>query len=321
MIAIIGCGAWATTVAKMCAENGRHTKIWVHRHEYVDLFNTHFENKIALPNIKLPQIFASEDMATVLADVTAILYCVPTKFTDTLAYFLSHDIKVPVLCLSKGLIGPPDWTICQHIESRISGNVAVLSGPNLAMEVAHQKPCAAVVGCRDEATAKMLATLVTRPYFRVYFSTDRLGVAWGGILKNYLAITAGIADGLALGTNAKAALLTRGLAEMTRIATVFGGQKETLYGLSGVGDLIATCASTESRNYQVGFGLTQQNGVHPGTGHAVAEGLRTVQYLKIWNDRAGLDLPILTQLYEVLYASRPVKQAMTALLTREIREE
>ena len=167
----------------------------------------------------------------------------------------------------------------------------------------------------------MFAQLVTRPYFRVYFSVDRLGVAWGGILKNYLAITAGIADGLGLGTNAKAALLTRGLAEMTRIATVFGGQKESIYGLSGVGDLIATCASRESRNYQVGLSLAQNKEPLPGGSHAVAEGMKTVQFLKTWNDTEGLEIPILTQLYQVLYANLSVEKAMTALLAREIREE
>lgn len=328
MIAVIGCGAWATTVAKMCAENGHHVKLWVHRPEYVTLFQSCLENKIALPGISLPKLHPSQDMRAVLTDVSAILYCVPTKFTDTLRQFLSHEINAPVLCLSKGVIGPPNWTVCRQIEHTIAASavahkphVGVLSGPNLAREVAQQKPCAAVVGCHDEITAKMFAQLVTRPYFRVYFSIDRLGVAWGGILKNYLAITAGIADGLALGTNAKAALLTRGLAEMARIATVFGGQKETIYGLSGVGDLIATCSSKESRNYQVGLSLAQKKAALPGGSYAVAEGIKTVQFLKTWNDTKGLELPILTQLYQILYEALSVEKAMTALLSREIREE
>jgi glycerol-3-phosphate dehydrogenase (NAD(P)+) len=326
MIAVIGCGAWATTVAKMCAENGRHVKIWVHRPEYVSLFNTARENTIALPGISLPTMTASEDMAAVLSGVSAIFYCVPTKFTDTLDLFLSHKIEAPILCLSKGVVGPPSWTLCRHIEEALKATdsptpVAVLSGPNLAMEVAQQKPCAAVVGCTDEDTAKMFAKLVTRPYFRVYFSIDRVGVAWGGILKNYLAITAGLADGLSLGTNAKAALLTRGLVEMTRVSLAFGGQRETIYGLSGVGDLIATCASTASRNYQVGFSLAKNKAAEPTGSHAVAEGIKTVQFLKLWNDVAGLDLPILTELYAVLYAGKPVQKAMQALLEREIREE
>jgi len=327
MIAVIGCGAWATTIAKICAENGRKVKIWVNRPEYVTLFNEQRENKIALPGIQLPEIWASQDMGAVLSDVSAILYCVPTKFTDTLASFLSQKIEAPVLCLSKGLVGPPEWTLCRHIEAALQGrasgpvHVGVLSGPNLAREVADKKPCAAVVGCFHEETAKMFATLVTRPYFRVYFSIDRVGVAWGGILKNYLAITAGIADGLQLGTNAKAALLTRGLVEMTRVSTAFGGQKETIYGLSGVGDLIATCASIESRNYQVGFSLAQNKEARPSGSHAVAEGIKTVEILKLWNDTAGLDLPILTELYRVLYESKSVGKAMAALLEREIREE
>jgi glycerol-3-phosphate dehydrogenase (NAD(P)+) len=327
MIAVIGCGAWATTVAKMCAENGYLVKIWVHRSEYVSLFNTTRENTIALPGVSLPAMTASEDLSTVLSGVSAVFYCVPTKFTDTLSHFLSHKIEAPILCLSKGVVGPPSWTLCRHIEEALnrvsdkSPHVGVLSGPNLAMEVAHQKPCAAVVGCTDEATAKMFAKLLTRPYFRVYFSTDRVGVAWGGILKNYLAITAGLADGLSLGTNAKAALLTRGLVEMTRIALAFGAQRETIYGLSGVGDLIATCVSTASRNYQVGFSLAENKAAEPTVSHAVAEGIKTVDFLKLWNDTAKLDLPILTELYAVLYAGKPVRKAMQSLLEREIREE
>lgn len=321
-IGIIGCGAWATTIAKLCAENGHKVRVWVHRERYLSFFENDRENRIALPGIALPPMSATTQMSDVIHGSDYLLYCVPTKFTETLAHFVSEKPQVPVLCLSKGVVGAPHWTLCQYMQDILGAEgppIGVLSGPNLASEIAQQKPAAAVVGCHDEGLAKLWATLLSRPYFRVYFSADCIGISWGGILKNYLAIAAGICDGLGLGSNTKAALLTRGLAEMSRILCFFGGNKETLYGLSGVGDLIATCASPDSRNYQVGFGLAQNHQTE--TSHTVAEGVKTVAFLYDWNLQAGLPLPILTELYAVLYNTKPVTEAMDTLLGREIREE
>lgn len=322
-VSVIGCGAWATTIAKLCAENGNNVFLWTHKHAYIDYFY-HGENRQALPGIKLPKIQATTSLQDTLHNAQFVLYCVPTQFRETLDFFIAHTPHIPILCLSKGVLDAPAWTLSSTLEKTLKiHQIATLSGPNLAREIALEKPSAAVVGCTNSDVAKQFATLLTRPYFRVYVSPDREGVAWGGILKNYLAIAAGITDGLQLGTNAKAALLTRGLAEITRIATVFGGQRETLYGLSGVGDLIATCSSTESRNYQVGLEIAKSPFVSqpPVPEQGIAEGIKTVRLLYEWNKTEKLPLPILDQLYHVLYKSTSVHDAMAILMGRETGSE
>ncbi len=318
-VAIIGCGAWATTVGNLMAKNGTPVTIWTHRDAYAVPINTHNENHIALPGIPLSaNLTASTDFDTTLTN--ADLWVLATPSTYALPYItqlLTLQPK-PLLSLVKGILDHPQWRISEFMRAKFTGDFGTLSGPNLASEIAKGQPAASVLASHSATLIQHFQPLLSSETFRIYPASDITGVELGGILKNVLAIAAGICDGLKLGENSKAAFITRSLKEMIKIGTEMGASPDTFYGLSGLGDLMATCYSPLSRNWKIGYAIGQ-NGTIPDLGHAIPEGIRTAK--KIHTQFPNLDLPIFTQIHNILYENTPPKDAISTLMTRKITIE
>ena len=319
-IGVIGSGAWATTAAKILAENGHSVIQCCHRIDYVNAIQTLHENILSLPGIKLPLGITASLNIEDLEAVDSWVICIPSKFLDTLLPLRPIYRGQSIISLIKGL---PDHSDIQSVSDYIQANLgcddlAVLSGPNLALELANQKPGASVIAAHHAHLCRNFQHLFSRPYFRIYTSDDRCGVELGGVLKNVYAVAAGIADGLRLGTNAKSALMTRALSEMVRIGVTVGANPTTFYGLSGIGDLMATAYSQSSRNWQCGFNLAQTSHIDRND-RGIAEGARTALLL---NSRLqGLDVPILSAVATVLTGEATVTSVMTQLMQRELKSE
>jgi glycerol-3-phosphate dehydrogenase (NAD(P)+) len=277
-IAVLGAGSWGTTFSKVLADSGtpegKRVRIWARRPEIAADINERHSNSQYLPGITLPDaIEASTDVAYVLADAELVVLAVPAQsLRAQLAAWrplLAPDAVV--VSLMKGLEVGTDQRMSQIIGAELglpADRIAVVSGPNLAMEIARQEPTASVVACPDLAVAHWIAAACTAPYFRPYTNTDVIGVEIGGIVKNVIALAVGICEGRRMGDNTKASVITRGLAETTRLAIALGGEPETMAGLAGMGDLIATCSSPLSRNHTAGRLLGQGPGHPAGRLHA-----------------------------------------------------
>lgn len=319
-IGVIGCGAWATTAAKILAENGHSITQWCHRMEYVTAIQSFRENSLALPGIPLPASIQATLDPNTLAHTDVWVICLPSKHLHSLHQFQSAYRGQPAVSLIKGIPDQAQSTMgSRYIEQILQcRNLAVLSGPNLASELAHQRPGAAVVAAPTIEAATMIQRLFSGPYFRLYTSLDRIGVELGGVLKNVYAIAAGIADGLGLGTNAKSALMTRSLSEMVRIGTSFEGLPSTFYGLSGIGDLMATAYSTASRNWQYGNALGNGQPAYRND-RGVIEGARTAELLR--PQLATLDVPIFTGISQIIMDGVSPNTVITSLMARELKSE
>ncbi len=278
--------------------------------------------------MKLPShLQATSDLAEAAAGADLVIFVVPSRATREVATRLASlglAEGAVLLSCAKGIERDTGLRMSQILaDSFPQHEIAVLSGPNHAEEIARHQAAAAVIGCRDAATAQRLQVFFTLPWFRTYTSLDLCGVEWGAAAKNIFAIAAGICDGLGLGDNSKAALLTRGLAEMIRLGMAEGGQPETFQGLSGVGDLIVTCFSPHSRNNRVGKmlgqGLTLQECQERM--HMVAEGVPNTESIYLTARRHKVRTPIIDQVYAILYQGRSPKLALTELLSRDPRAE
>ncbi len=321
-IGVIGCGAWATTVGKLLAEVGHDTTLYCHREAYVDAINGHHHNPFVLDNVLLPTGLKATLDITRLHELSCVVVGVPSQFLiETLAKirpFLPE--KIPILSLVKGVVQSEKLFVCAAIEDMCSNPVAVLSGPNLAREIALGKPAATVVASRHKETALWMQHLLDHPLFRVYTSDDVRGVELGGVFKNMVALAAGICDGLALGANAKSALITRSIYDLFNFSSVLGGKKETFFGLSGMGDLMATCFSQDSRNWQMGYKMGQgQEWAKIGSG--VAEGVRTLGLFTHLAHTHHLDTPIIYAVQAVVAGEKKPEDAIKALLSRQVRSE
>ncbi|MGE4169653.1 MAG: NAD(P)H-dependent glycerol-3-phosphate dehydrogenase [Candidatus Margulisiibacteriota bacterium] len=327
-LTVIGCGAWATTIAKVLAENGHAVTQWCHRSEYAQAINEKHENTKALPGVVLPaSLNATEDLGEALSKAEGLVIGLASAHLHTVEHIKPYfQAEVPVLNLCKGLVTGQNPPFALSYLNRVleTTNSCTLSGPNLALEIASQKPAASVVA-GDSAAAHRFQHWLSNRYFRIYVSDDPRGVEVGGIFKNALAIAAGLADGLQLGSNAKAALLTRGMIEMVRLGTHLGGQPATFYGLSGIGDLIATCSSDKSRNWQVGHGIASGTFPLPANRDAqngpIAEGVKTAAVLSRIGHEAGLDLPILYGLESVLFKQQNPLEVIQSWMGRDLRHE
>ena len=324
-ISVVGCGTWPTTIAKLLAENGHEVSIWCHRQGVADEINTQHAHTKVLPDVILPKnLTATLDMAHALHQSDAVIIGLASSYYSHIPDILKNAGKSPVLSLTKGLLPDPDFLISTYLTKGFGAQrIAVLSGPNLAKEIAHKKPSATVIASKNKKIATYFQHTLSNAYFRAYTSRDIVGVELGGVLKNTMAIAVGVSDGLGLGSNAKAALITRGLNEMIRFSKSFGAKADTLVGLSGLGDLIATCDSHQSRNYRVGMGLARGekcDDILKNLGQH-AEGVNTTRMVVEHARYHDISMPVTEAAYDVLFNNVTAKQAFEILMKRELKQE
>ncbi len=326
-VAVIGAGSFGTAMAALLAPNVKEVLLIGRDEGLVKAINDQHQNPEYLKMVHLPDhIRAGQDLAEA-SEFPLIIFAVPTSATRASAEALAArkiDPGIVILSCAKGIEAGTGERMSEILAEIFPQNeVAVISGPNHAEEMALGQATCAVIGACDQEAAKALQELFTLAHFRPYTSDDLAGIELGGAIKNVYAIAAGISHGLGLGDNAVAALVTRALAEMTRLGEALGGQKETFAGLSGVGDLIVTCFSEHSRNHRVGLALGNGKSLEEATAALgmVAEGVLNTLSIYQAARRAGVRTPIIDAVYEILYEGKAAKGAMTDLLERNTRTE
>lgn len=323
---IIGGGAWGTALALVCARAGLETTLWAREPEVVDSLNQHQENRAFLPGVILDApVRATGDLAD-LASADLVLNVTPAQHMRAgLAAFAPHArAGLPILICSKGVEQGSLKLMTDVLAETLPACVpAVLSGPSFAADVARGLPTAVTLACPDEALARTLAEAIATPSFRPYLATDLVGAEVGGSVKNVLAIACGIVEGRGLGRSAHAALITRGFSEMVRLAEALGGQAETVAGLCGLGDLVLTCSSPQSRNMSVGLALGQgQTLAQTLAGKtSVAEGVASAPAVTQLAARLEVDVPICNAVAAILAGEVEVTAAIIGLLSRPLRSE
>lgn len=328
-IGILGSGSWSLTVATLIVENRHRVTLWCHNPDTAAHINRHHRHPRLFPDKRLPDaIKADSDIKAVLSGAEMLILGTPSAYLDDAIDRLTpyFNPEIPVLSLVKGILEDhKEFLVSDYLLSRLPGiRLAVLSGPNLAAEIMNGLPAATVVAAQDEEVAIAFQRLITNGTFRVYTWSDSRGVEMGGLLKNIMAIAAGLIDGLALGTNARASLITRGLREMVRFAVHFGADDMTLYGLSGMGDLVATCSSDKSRNWQVGYHIARGKTLDQALAEiksSVAEGVKTTRIISRIATEHGIDMPITQQIYDILYQNKSPGSAIRDLMNRELKAE
>jgi glycerol-3-phosphate dehydrogenase (NAD(P)+) len=324
---VIGAGSWGTALSTVLAQRGIEVTLWCRTPEQAEQMAASRENERYLPGVALGELITPTSDLRIAAKSEVILCAVPSAamagIADALAKTQPQRNSILISC-TKGLERKTGRRMTEILSASLPGNpIAVLSGPNHAEEVGQQLATAAVIGCTDKNIALLLQDIFTLPWFRTYTSDDVAGIELGGATKNIYAICAGISEGLGLGDNAKAALVTRGLAEMIRLGTHLGGSPETFQGLSGVGDLIVTCYSAHSRNNRVGKMLGEGKNIDQilDSIAMVAEGVpNTVSFYEA-AQRAGINTPIIDQAYAVISGNKSPGIALSELLTRNPRPE
>lgn len=328
-VAVVGAGSWGTAVAGISATNA-DTVLWARRPELAAIIDEQHVNPDYLDGVELPErLRCTSDLEAAVRDAEVLVLGVPSHGMRAVvaeaAPFIADD--VPILSLSKGVeqhsLRRMTEVIGEELSSHGSESIGVLTGPNLAREIAAGQPAASVIGMRDQETAENLQQVFMTVTFRVYTNPDVIGCESAGALKNVMAIAAGIADGLGYGDNTKAALLTRGLAELTRLGVALGGEPLTFSGLAGMGDLVATCTSTQSRNRTVGVQLGQGRQLDDIVADMkmVAEGVKTTGAVLELAARAGVEMPIAALVGAVLYEGKQAAELVPALMLREAKAE
>jgi glycerol-3-phosphate dehydrogenase (NAD(P)+) len=322
-IGVVGAGAWGTALAQVAAANGEPVTLWAREPEVIEAVNDSHENPLFLKGLALsPSIRATGDLAA-MADCEALLIVSPAQHLRTVIAGLTRA-ETPLILCAKGI---EDGTgLLMHEvaqELRPGAPIAVLSGPTFAHEVAAGLPTAVTLAVEDRALGERLSARLARPWFRPYLSEDVAGAEVGGAVKNVLAIACGVVEGRGLGQNARAALISRGFAEMTRFGLAKGARAETLAGLAGLGDLVLTCSSTSSRNFSLGKGIGE--GAKPADlladRRTVAEGASTAPVLKRAAEAIGVDMPIVAAVCALLAEEANVDEAIGRLLSRPLRAE
>jgi glycerol-3-phosphate dehydrogenase (NAD(P)+) len=322
VLGVLGGGAWGTALAQVLASGGHQVRLWVREPEVVEAINGSHENPLFLPGRTLSdRIEATGDIASMEA-AAAVLVVTPAQHMRAVLSDLPRNGQPLILC-SKGIEAGSLKFLHEVAREAVEGSpVAVLSGPTFAHEVAAGLPTAVTLAAEDAALAHRLAATIAQPTLRPYVSTDVVGAEIGGAVKNVLAIACGVVEGAGLGQNARAAVIARGFAEMTRFGLARGARAETLSGLSGLGDLVLTCSSSSSRNFSLGVGLGQGRPVAEllADRRTVAEGAHTAPVLAEAAAAAGVDMPV-TEGVRRLLAGADVGRVVEALLTRPLREE
>lgn len=329
-IACIGAGSWGSALALVLCDNGHEVHIWSRRKEQVEELNEQHTNEKYNPGIVFPSsLKATTSLENAVKDADVILLAVPTKAIRACAKaivpFINH--KVLITHVTKGIEPDTLKRVSEMVEEEIPEEkreeIVVLSGPSHAEEVSRRLPTTITASSRNSKNAECVQDLFMNNRFRVYTNPDVIGVELGGALKNIIALGAGISDGLGYGDNAKAALITRGLAEITRLGTKLGANPITFAGLTGLGDLIVTCTSVHSRNYRAGFALgkgEKLEAVLESVG-MVVEGVRTTKAAYQLSENHHVDMPITQEIYEVLFLNKNPKQAVDDLMTRMKKSE
>ena len=328
-ITVIGAGSWGTALAKLLGDKGKRVTLWGHRQEQINKIARCQENKLYLPGVKLGDITLTADLGEAVIGSYMVVMVVPSHVFREVFKLVAPLLKSGAYLLSatKGIENETLMTMTQVMEDVLPDNsgmhLGVLSGPSFAKEVADGIPTAVTVAARDKETALVFQEAFFTELFRVYTSFDITGLELGGPLKNIVAIAAGICDGLGYGTNTRAALITRGLAEITRIGVKMGANPLTFSGLAGLGDLVLTCTGDLSRNRQVGLMLGHGKKLHDilAEMNMVAEGVKTTKSAWRLSQKMGVDMPILEQIYQVLYEDKPCVEAVKTLLSRDQKEE
>lgn len=327
--AVVGSGAWGTALAAHAARLGHAVMLWALEPEVADEITTRHVNSVYLPDLPLPETLrATPDVATAVAGAEVVILVPPSSHLRSVAHKIGPALesKAILLVATKGIeegsLKLMSEVIAETIPT-IGERLAFLSGPSFAKEVARGLPTDVVVAAEDIAVAREIQPLLHAPQFRTYSSADPIGVQIGGAVKNVLAIATGACDGLGFGDNARAAVITRGLAEMTRLGVALGANPLTFLGMSGVGDLVLTCAGDLSRNRTLGKQLAA--GVDPkeylASRRSVAEGFSTSAAANALAQKIGVEMPITENVYEVLHRGRPLKDAVRMLLERSYKDE
>ena len=323
---VIGGGAWGTALAQVCARAGREVTLWAREADVVESVNAAHENTSFLPGLQLdPLIRATGDLAD-LAGSDLVLAVAPAQhLRATLAAFAPHAADgLPIVLCAKGVEQGSLKLMTEVLAETIpQAAPAVLSGPSFAGEVARGLPTAVTLACPDPGCAEELAEMIATPTFRPYFATDMIGAEAGGAVKNVLAIACGIVEGRGLGRSAHAALITRGFSELTRLAVALGGEAETVAGLCGLGDLVLTCSSPQSRNMSVGLALGRGQTLDDALAGklSVAEGVASAPAVRQLAAKLGVDVPICEATAAILAGEVGVDDAIRGLLSRPLREE
>ncbi len=333
-VAVIGAGAWGTALSIALGRNGRHSvRLWAHEKEVRESVEQRRTNDLFLSDCKIPEsVTATNDLAQALADAELVVSVMPSHhcrrvFSAAAAHLASH---VPIVSATKGVENETLMRMTQVIteilmEKRaFRARVGALSGPSFAKEVARGDPTAVAIASHDPELALLVQREFSDASFRVYTNDDVAGVELGGALKNIIAIAAGVCDGLGLGYNTVAALITRGLAEITRLAVACGGRRETMLGLAGVGDLVLTCTGGLSRNRTVGVELgkgARLDDIIAGMHGMVAEGVLTTNAARALAQQQHVEMPITEQMFHILHDGKPARDAIRELMTRRTTEE
>ena len=325
-IAVIGAGSWGTTLACLLADNGHDVTLWVYEKDLADRIQSSRENDVFLPGYKVPDnLNISNDLEGVLKKANYILSVVPSQHTRAVFKNLVNVIRedAVIISASKGIENDTLLTVSEIFTELTGKKVAVISGPSFAKEVIEKKPTAVTIASEDKEIGSSLQKLFSNDYFRVYTNTDVMGAELGGALKNVMAIASGISDGLGLGSSSRAALITRGLAEMTRLGVFMGAEEKTFGGLSGLGDLVLTCTGTLSRNYTVGHKLGKGEKIKEivSSMKMVAEGVATSESAYELAKKHNVEMPIVQQIYKVINEDKDPIDAVRELMTRTLKSE
>lgn len=326
-VGIIGAGSWGTALAVVLTDNGHEVTLWSVLEDEIAMLQRYHEQKDKLPGVKLSEtIVFTTDLNRAVFGMDLVVLAVPSPFTRSTAKNMAPIVRQNqiIVSVAKGIEENTLMTLTDIVEEEIpAADVAVLCGPSHAEEVGQRLPTTLVAGARTKKTAEYVQGVFMNDVFRVYTSPDMLGMELGGALKNVIALAAGMTDGLGLGDNTKAALITRGITEIGRLALAMGAKLETISGLTGIGDLIVTCASRHSRNRKAGMligqGYTMQQAMDEVK--MVVEGVYSAKAAIALGEKYQVDLPIIEQVNAVLFENRPAKEAVTELMMRDKKPE
>lgn len=322
-IAVIGGGSWGTALARLLARKGHSVSLWVYEKEVVESIRLRHENAVYLPGVSLPKtLSATSSLKEALQNAKWVVFAVPSHVARDVLIQMSPFLspETPIISATKGIerkgLKFISEVICEALRRKNTDRIAVLSGPSFAKEVVLEHPTAVVLAASDTRLAARIQNIFSTPFFRLFLSADLIGVQLGGALKNVIALAAGGSDGLGFGYNTKAVLITRGLSEMARLGLAMGADINTFYGLSGMGDLFLTCSGTLSRNRRVGEEI--------GKGvplpqilkqmQMVAEGVHTTESAYALSQKYKVEMPIVREIYRILFEGKPPKQAVMDLM-------
>lgn len=326
-IGIIGAGSWGIALSVLLHNNGHDVSVWSIIKEEIEMLREKREHESKLPGVHLAEdILFTDDLQEIAADKDVLIMAVPSPYTRSTSKMLKGLVKDGqiIVNVAKGIEEATLDTLTDIIEEELPGvNTAVLSGPSHAEEVGRCLPTTCVVGTHDPHTAQYLQSIFISPVFRVYTSPDMLGIELGGALKNVIALAAGTADGLGYGDNTKAALITRGIAEIARLGAAMGGKAETFYGLTGIGDLIVTCASVHSRNRKAGYLIGQGRTMEEAMDEVkmIVEGVYSAKAALALSKKYGIEMPIVEQVNKVLFEGKRADEAVNELMMRDPKIE